>query len=222
MEIKFQKKLYDFQYVLCFDLAKGQTGCALIDIINEKVIIYKQITVLNKSDYFVIDLYQSLLNIIKEIEEDFNIDLTKVVVLKEQCPQQCSKFSSISTLQSLAKAHCCLDLAIAHYNLHSYDTKGVHSVSVKAVFRRTLGIEQPSKEEISQNIKSSYFLTEKEDLTNDITDAVAIWVCLREHKWNADIKEQIKEYNKKIKKLKLNSAKEKIQEKIKYLEELKI
>lgn len=222
VEIKFKKNILDFQYVLCFDLAQRETGCALIDIVNNKIIYIKQISIDKKTECCVVDLYQGMVELIKEINDKFKINFNDLFVLKEQCPQQCSKFTSISTLQSLAKSHCCLDLICSYYNLDIYDFKGVHSVSVKAVFRKILNIENPSKEEIAQEIRKIYLLNEEDKITNDITDAIAVWICLKNHKWNADIDEQIKEYKKKIKELKLKSAKEKIEEKINYLKQIRI
>ena len=87
---------------------------------------------------------------------------------------------------------------------HIYDEKGIHSVSVKALFK-TDEIQKPTKTDIKR-VVSAYYGYEMSDLTDDQSDSMALIYTLLNKKWNADITAKIKEEKKEIKSLKMQKA----------------
>ena len=81
-----------------------------------------------------------------------------------------------------------------------YDEKGIHSISVKAMFR-TEENQKPSKTDIKNKI-CEYYNLKRESLTDDQSDSIALIYTLVNKKWNADIDTRVKELKKEIKSLK--------------------
>lgn len=185
---------------------------------------YYQISVSSKSESPVLDLYNKislLFDYIQSSESSLKItNLQKdVFVLREMMPQQ-SKFSTIATLQGLAKAHAVLDLIVDQLGLDYYGP-GIHSVSVKALFKKLTGVEHPEKLDIQQwvSLHYGYHIVPK-NMTLDISDAAALWITLFMKKERYDLEEEIKVLKKKDKTLKAASAKQKVLTQIESLQKI--
>ena len=141
MEVKFNRRLDDYNYILSFDLAKHKTGYALIDFKSKKIEKYGLIVTDKENimpwDYF----YSKLREIIEEIRVKTNGN--NFFVIKERLPNQNGPRSSIAALQELAKAHAVFDLFVAQNGIDYYDYIGIHSVSVKSYYKTQYGIEKP-------------------------------------------------------------------------------
>ena len=216
--IKFLKPLQSYDYILSFDLAKINTGWSLIDFKNKKLVLSGKIS----SECTNTDCiwYNFLCNMHK-IFDEVRLISTKVLVVKEALPIQAGKFTTIKTLQALAQTHAIFDLAVYQEGLDYYDEVGVYAISEKAVFSKLTEIEKPTKKDILNELKKIYSgCDELEDL--DISDSIAVTHTLISAKWNSDIQTEIKELNKKNKTLVLEKKKQEIEQKISFLNTLKI
>ena len=142
-------------------------------------------------------------------------------VLKEKLPNQAGKFTTIASLQSLAQVHAIWELACEKTGVDVYDFQGVHSVSVKAFFKKRYGIEKPQKEDIARLICENYCFNIGENPL-DITDAIACVQTLIEHKWNQDIIDKTKELKKEQKKYKSDKKIEEIGREIRRIQTLEV
>lgn len=197
MYIKYNYALTGLDYILAFDLALYKTGVSLYDIKNQKIIRVDKIEVPKNAEHPVIELYNLLTKYFEEINIKYG---NKVMVVQEAMPQQAGKFTTVATLQGLAKAHAVLELCVDHSGLMFYDEKGIHSVSVKAMFR-TEENQKPSKTDIKNKV-CEYYNLKRESLTDDQSDSIALIYTLVNKKWNADIDTRVKELKKEIKSLK--------------------
>ena len=219
--IKFNKKITDYQYVLSFDIAKHITGYSLLDIYNNKIICAGIIdTKKSKLDFVWDYFYNSIYDVINKCSSI--ICDSNLFIVKERLPNQNGKFSTIDTLQGLAQAHSIFDLAVHRSGHQYYDYDGDHSASVKSYFKTLTGLEKPQKEDISEYIKKKYSDFDFEEYPLDVTDSIAVSITLLEKKYNNDIDEKIKMINKEIKKSKLKSKIDKLNEEIVFLKNLKI
>jgi len=92
LNFQLKKSIYDYKYCVAFDLAKYETGVAVIDVHQDRLVSYYQISVSPKSETPVLDLYNKinlLFDIIQKNEGSTKItDLQKdVFVLREMMPQ---------------------------------------------------------------------------------------------------------------------------------------
>lgn len=197
MYIKYNYALTSLDYILAFDLALYKTGASLYDIKNQKIIRVDKIEVPKNVEHPVIELYNLLTKYFEEINTKYG---NKVMVVQEAMPQQAGKFTTVATLQGLAKAHAVLELCVDHSGLMFYDEKGIHSISVKAIFR-TEENQKPSKIDIKNKV-CEYYNLKRESLTDDQSDSIALIYTLVNKKWNADIDTRVKELKKEIKSLK--------------------
>ena len=110
--------------------------------------------------------------------------------MKEKLPNQAGRFTTIASLQGLAQVHAIWELACEKSGVEVYDFDGVHSVSVKAFFKRRYEVEKPQKEDIAKLVCENYCF-DIGDSPLDITDAIACVQTLVEYKWNEDIKDKI-------------------------------
>lgn len=115
-------------------------------------------------------------------------------------------------MQGLAKAHAVLELCVEHSGLIFYDEKGIHSISVKAMFRSEEN-PKPTKTDIKNKVCEYYDLNSKE-LSDDQSDSIALIYTLVNKKWNSDIDERVKVLKKEIKNLKVERAISERQEEI--------
>lgn len=219
MKNHFQKALQEFDYLVCFDLAKFETGISIIDIkdlTHPHIKDIRQISIDKNEEepysefYDKLNLYFEFLNA--------QLPLDKVLIIREKQPSGHGATTTIATLQALAGIHAILDIVIHHYNICEYEN-GVHASSVKAWARDVLDLEKPQKQDIKNYLIKKYpELSKWSKITLDITDSIALAECLINRKWNGDIKDLIKEKKKKIKELKLQLAKDKVQETIEELQ----
>ena len=215
MIFKFSCKIYEFDYIIGFDLAYHKSGIAIYDIKNKCILDTLKICIPNNREASIFDLYSTLGNMLDNISSKYN---GKILAIKEAMPLQCGKFTTVQTLQQLAKAHAALDICLYQRSKQYfvYDEVGIHSVSVKSLFKKNKE-DKPTKKDIQNKLCEIYDL-KCFDLTEDISDAVAVIHTLIYKKWNADIKDEIKNVKKEIKELKQESA---IRGKEKYIEYLK-
>ena len=219
--LKFRHRIQDYRYVLSFDLAKQNTGWALVDIVDSRVAKCGMVTLDDKADSPWTDIYDKIESVIKDVKELCQKTNNRFFVLKEKPPNQAGRFTTIASLQGLAQAHAIWELACEKCGVEVYDYEGVHAVSVKAFFKRTYGVEKPQKEDISKFVCERYGF----DLGGrplDITDAIACVQTLVEYKWDADIKDKIKELKKEQKKYKTDKKKNEIAEEILRISELEV
>ena len=209
MEIKYNKNLSNYNYVLSFDLAKQKTGWALVDIKSNKIEKFGMVILNQKADSVWLDIYDKIIVVLNDIKEHCQISGKRFFVLKEKLPNQAGKFTTIASLQSLAQVHAIWELACEKTGVDVYDFQGVHSVSVKAFFKKRYGIEKPQKEDIARLICENYCFNIGENPL-DITYAIACVQTLVEHKWNQDIIDKTKELKKEQKKYKSDKKIEEI------------
>lgn len=219
---KFFKKIDEYDYIISFDLALHKTGVSVYSISKKTIIDYKEIEAVGDGDSILYDLYNKIQSYIINFVA---YDETEILIIKESLPVQCGKFTTIKTLQQLAKAHAVLGLAIEdlmekykNTNIIQYDDIGIHSVSVKALFS-TEKCKKPTKKDVRKKVVELYHLNDTL-LTDDISDSIAIIYTLLNKKWNQDIKNEIKNKKKEIKNLKLNYAIENKKKEIEHLESL--
>ena len=219
MKNHFQKALREFDYLVCFDLAKFETGVSIIDIKDLTCPHIKdvhQISIDKKEEEPYSEFYDKLNLYFEFLKEQLPLD--KVLIIREKQPSGHGATTTIGTLQALAGVHAILDIVIHHYNIFEYED-GIHASSVKAWAREVLEIEKPQKQDIKNYLVKKYpELSNWSEITLDISDSIALAECLINRKWNGDIKELIKERKKKIKELKLQLAKDRIQETIEELQ----
>lgn len=226
MEVKFERRMSEYNYILSFDIAKHKSGFALIDIVHDKLVCYGLIVTDSNNQMPWLEFYDKVFGVIDGVRREFG---DKFFVVKERLPNQGGPRSSIAALQELAKAHAVFDLVVALTGVDYYDFDGVAAVSEKAYYKGKYGIEKPSKEDIFNCIKQEFPELEKydaKDYTNpewslDISDAIAVIQTLRFRKWDADLDLEIREQKKALKKLKrVRDIKER-EAHISYLQSLK-
>lgn len=204
---RFKNKITYYDYIIGFDLALHKTGISIYNIQKKKFIQYDMIISKGSGEEIFFDLYEK----IKEYIWDFwKRNGGAILIVKEALPAQCGKFTTVKTLQQLAKAHASLTIAIMelqkdlHNNICFYDDDGIHSVSVKALFA-TEECKKPTKTDIRNKIVEMYKV-DNSKLTDDISDSMGVIHTLINRKWNLDIKEEIKKIKKEIKSLKKEST----------------
>lgn len=202
MFYKFQRPLSEIGYIISFDLALYKTGVSIYDIKNKTICRTDKIEVLKSDEKPVATLYELLKDYLTKSVEKYG-DL--LMVIKEAMPAQAGRFTTIATLQTLAKAHAALDIAVAKVNgVDFYDDIGVHAVSVKALFK-TEECPKPTKTDIKEAVCDKFKL-DKSKLSDDESDSIAVIYTLLQKKWNADIKDEIKRIKKEMKSLKQERA----------------
>lgn len=221
MQIKFKNSLYDYDYLVMFDLASKNTGVCIWDIKKDAPLKVQMIKVLGKGDTFTKELYE-------KIEELFNnllnqgIEKNKIVVAKEAMPVQLRGGSStVQTFIALAKSHAILDFFIDKNEYNMYDYIGVYPSTTHAYFKRVMGWDSKhpvDKGDIKGYIVNNYNFN---DITFDESDAVFLAQTLIHVKWDKDITEEIREVKKHKKELKMQNAIEKCDQEIARLENLK-
>ena len=219
MKNHFQKALNEFDYLMCFDLAKFETGISIIDIKDltcPHVKAIYQISIDKNEEEPYSEFYDKLNLYFESCKNLFPLE--KVLIVREKQPSGHGATTTIATLQALAGIHAILDIIVHRYGICEYED-GIHASSVKAWAREVLELEKPQKQDIKNYLIQIHpELLEYPKITLDISDSIALAECLIHRKWNGDIKELIKEKKKKIKELKLQLAKDKIQQSIEELQ----
>ena len=214
MYLHFQKNLNDFKYVVCFDLAKYETGISIICTSPQEIVLTKQLSVKPSSEAPMFNFYTQM----KQFIDDtiVPLGLEKVLFLREKQPSGHGNTTTIATLQSLAGVHAVLDILAGQYGVYEYED-GIHASSVKAWARQVTNLEKPQKEDIAHYLFGLFPNLQGANISLDVTDSIALYMCLVTMKWNKDLKEILKEENKHLKSLKSASAINKQTEKIKQL-----
>lgn len=203
MIYKFSGFITDFDYIIGFDLAYHKSGIAIYDIKLKNIIDTFKIFIKNGSEASIFDLYSTLGETLDVISKKYK---GKILAIKEAMPLQCGVFTTVQTLQQLAKAHAALDICLYERpeNYFVYDEVGIHSISVKSLFKKNKD-DKPTKKDIQERLREIYNLDGLE-ITDDISDAIAVIYTLINKKWNSDIKDKIKETKKEIITLKQDST----------------
>ena len=199
MIYKFSCCLTDFDYIIGFDLAYHKSGIEIYDIEKKQIVNTFKVNIQNGGETSIFDLYSTLGATLDNISIKYP---GSILAIKEAMPLQCGKFTTVQTLQQLAKAHAALDICLyerpEEYFL--YDEVGIHSISVKSLFKENKD-DKPTKKDIQNKLREIYDL-EGLEITDDISDAIAVIHTLIHKKWNSDIKDEIKAIKKEIKTLK--------------------
>ena len=219
--VKYNYDLSNYDYVLSFDLAKQKTGWALVDIKSNRIEDFGMIILDEKADSVWLNIYDKIAAVLENAKRYCSKLEKRFFVLKEKLPNQAGKFTTIASLQGLAQVHAIWELVCDKSEVEIYDFDGVHSVSVKAFFKRKYEVEKPQKEDIAKLVCENYCF-DIGDNPLDITDAIACVQTLVEHKWNEDIKDKIKELKKEQKNYKTEKKKNQIAEEIQRLERLEV
>ena len=167
---KFQKPLSEIDYIISFDLALYKTGVSIYDISQKSIVRTDKIEVSHTDETPVATLYTKLKEYLTSAVEKYG---SLLMIVKEAMPAQAGRFTTIATLQTLAKAHAALDIAVAKVDgVDFYDEVGVHAVSVKALFK-TDETPKPTKTDIKKAV-CTYYGLKTGDLTDDESDSVAV------------------------------------------------
>lgn len=216
MFYKFQKPLSEIGYIISFDLALYKTGVSIYDIANKTICQTDKIEVSHTDETPVATLYELLKDYLTKAVKKYG---QLIMIVKEAMPAQAGRFTTIATLQTLAKAHAALDIAVSKVNgTDFYDETGIHAVSVKALFK-TEDCPKPTKGDIKIAVCDKFGL-DKSRLSDDESDSIAVIYTLLKKKWNADIKDEIKRVKKEMKSLKQERAIEAHQKRIEELENM--
>lgn len=220
--IKFTKSLNEYSYILSFDIAKKVTGYSLYDLQNDTVLLVGVIDTSKSKDELVWNyFYNEVVRVIKGCADIVGGERAdRIFITKEKLPNQNGRFSTIETLQGLAQAHAIFDLAVRNSGVEAYDYEGVHSTSVKAYFKQLTDVEKPQKEDIAKYLIEKYPSFDFSPFPLDVTDSLGVTYTLIGKKWNADIKERIKEIKKDIKNAKSNGKVTKLTEEMAKLEQI--
>ena len=221
MEIKFKKKLSDYDFLVMFDLATKNTGVCIWDIKNAKPIETQTLVTSNSSWSMAIGLWDTL--------DGFFMDLIKkykpngLLVYREAAPYAQGKFTTSKTLVALGKAHAVLDLAIHKYGLDTFDESGISPMTTHAHYRRLKNLPSTAKvtkEDLRDYLKEKYGLVPKTGL--DETDAAFLCVTFVESFWDKTIDEEVKAEKRHRKTLKAAKAIETSDARIAELKSMKI
>ena len=214
MQLHFTKPLNAFEYALCFDLAKYETGISLLHIATGQLMMVYQLSIKPKSDTPMFDFYTELKAFLLRHIAPLGCD--NVLIIREKQPSGHGATTTIATLQSLAGVHAIVDVLAGEFGLYEYED-GIHASSVKAWARKVTGVDKPQKTDIADYVWKKHNLS---DTTYDITDSIALFECLVSEKWDKDLSELIKEERKHLKSLKAPSAIKKQEEHIALLNTL--
>lgn len=182
------KDLSDKRFILSVDLALAKSGWCVYDLSSKKI-VEKGLFQTKSSDVHGVRL-RYIYDTVKGIHKKY----PKCHIVKETCPSQAGKFTTIQTLQGLAKAHAALEIYYPHAD-------NIHAISIKW---KIGGAASVKKEEIRKIVNDIYSLDIKKSQL-DISDSVAV---LRTFliKFNEEIDKEVKSLKKKIKSLKTDKA----------------
>ena len=219
MQIKFQKKITDYDYLVMFDLASKVSGICVWSVKEHRPISTKVMKVTGDG-LPVYTLYELIDAFFTELRQTVSLD--RALVAKEAMPIQAGKFSTIQTLIALARSHAILDFYLEDHNIDCYDTTGIYPASTRAYFKKIHPMENgvhEEKEDINKFVVDKYSLQPK---TLDESDAIFLAETLIDSKWNKDIDDEIREVKRHKKTLKAPHAIAVCDDKIQFLLSLKI
>lgn len=204
MEIKFTKKLSDYDWLVMFDLATKSTGVCVWDLKNGRPAFTHNIVTTGNTGNRAKELWDGLDRFFMGFMLKGN---PKVLVHRELCPVQQGRFTTAKTLISLGKSHAVLDLYLAENGFDYYDLEGVSPSTTHAYFRRLNGLgakDKVEKEDMRAYLAEEYGIDPKTGL--DETDAIFLAKTFVESFWDKQIDEEIKERKRHRKTLKAPSA----------------
>ena len=180
--------LSDKKYILSIDLALAKSGWNIY-CLNTKKIVEKGMIQTKAKDVHGIRL-KHIYKTVKGIHKKY----PDCHIVKESCPMQAGKFTTIKVLQSLAKAHSVVEMYYPYAD-------NIHSTSIKW---KIGGSGSTKKDRIREIVNEIYSLDIKKSEL-DISDSVAV---LRTFliKFNEEIDKEVKTIRKKIKTLKTDKA----------------
>lgn len=219
--IKFNHKLSDLGAIVGVDLAQYHTGVTVYS--KGQFTHFIPINVKNTDEAKEHSLFMQFTNLFQALLIEYARNGEKIMVVQERQPLQNGKNSTAQTICALARAHAILHLAVQFFEkdgVEFYDENGIHSTSVKALFK-TKECPKPQKGDIRKELVKLYQLDDTK-LTDDISDAIAVVHTLINKKWNQDIDEKIREIKKEIKKLKAPHAIAAHQAEIERIQSLKL
>ena len=204
MEIKFTKKLSDYDWLVMFDLATKSTGVCVWDLKNGRPAFTYNIVTTGNTGNRAKELWDGLDRFFVNFMLKGN---PKVLVHRELCPVQQGRFTTAKTLISLGKSHAVLDLYLAENGFDYYDLEGVSPSTTHAYFRRLNGLgakDKVEKEDVRAYLVKEYGMDPK--LCLDESDAAFLAKTFVDVFWNQKIDEEIKERKRHRKTLKAPSA----------------
>ena len=223
-EVKCKKPLDCYDYLIMFDLASKNTGVSLWDLRKKKPVTVFQITIEDNEIIHVCELYEKIKKVIDQICKKYSTDYSKILISKEAMPVQLrGRASTVQTFVALARSHATLDLFAEKHEIAVYDYIGIYPISWQAYFKRINGLDSKhlvSKEEVQKYLKDKYDYLEFETL--DESDATFLAETLLFSKWNKDIDEEIKAVKREKKSLKAAHAITLRDQRIEFLEKIKI
>lgn len=222
MKIKLQHSIFEYKYLVMFDLASHITGVCVWDIQNNIPLTTSVIETNKNAELPAADLYNHLDLFFHQLNEQ-GIKNSEILVYQEAMPTQIKGGgSTVQTFLSLARSHSILDLYTYKNNIAVYDYIGIYPISTHAYLKKIRGWDNKHKVEkidIRDYIEEEYKLM---GLTYDESDAVFLAKTFIDIKWNKDIDEAIKAVRKHSKELKSERGINTCLEEIKRLEGLKI
>lgn len=222
MEIKFTKKLSDYDYIVMFDLATRSTGVCVWNVKAQRPEYTENIVTSGKTDNRAAELLKALDDFFVRFLHVTGAAKDRVLVYRELCPIQQGRFTTAKTLISLGKSHAVLDIYLAEHGYDYYDLEGVSPSTTHAYFRRLSGLDSRAKvekEDIRRYLVSEYRIDP--NLGLDESDAIFLAKTFVERFWNAGIDEECREIRRHIKTLKSPRAIEAQKERINFLSGLK-
>lgn len=223
MLIKYLYNINNYKYLVMFDLASKITGVCLWDIINNKPIETKVLTVTGKHELPADELYHLIDDYFDSLYKRGFL-LKDILVGKEAMPTQVHGGSStVQTFIALARSHAILDLYTYEHNIAVYDYVGVYPISTHSYLKHLMQWENNhpvEKIDIKNYVCETYGLSN--DITFDEADATFLAKTLLDVKWNKDLDEEIKAVKKHQKSLKASHAIIAYEEEKKRLEGLKM
>lgn len=223
MEIKFTKKLSDYDWLVMFDLATKSTGVCVWDLKNGRPAFTYNIVTTGNTGNRARELWDGLDRFFVHFTAKVGLNnYSRVLVHRELCPIQQGRFTTAKTLISLGKSHAVLDLYLAENLLDYYDLEGISPSTTHAYFRRLNGLgakDKVEKEDVRAYLAKEYGIDPK--LCLDESDAAFLAKTFVDVFWNQKIDEEIKEKKRHKKTLKAPSAIAAVDAQIEGLESLK-
>ena len=223
MEVKLQKKLTDFEYLVMFDLASKNTGICLWDIQHKIPILTYKISVTDTGIYKERDLYAAI-GAFFDLLSERGFRKESLLVSKEAMPTQLrGGNSTVQTFVALAKAHAVLNLYLAQNEISAYDCVGVFPASTHAYLRKLRAWDasfKVTKDDIKRYVIEQYGVSS--DLSFDEYDAIFLARTFVDIKINKDIEEAVRDIKRHKKTLKSAHAIAVCDEEIKRLGALKV
>lgn len=208
MQIKFQKSILSYNYLVMFDLASKITGVCVWDINAKKPLDLGILCVQGQDELPVIGLYNELQKFFDSLWIK-GIQKQEVIVSFEAVPSQIrsGKSSTIQTFIALSKAHAALELFLYMNDIDYYDGVGLYPITTHAYLKKIKQMDQKekvTKEHIKSFVIEEYHLNS--EITFDESDAVFLAKTFIDVKWNRDIEEKIREIKRHKKALKAQHA----------------